>query len=125
MNKEQVKKVLNEKLQSKRLSCWNRGVIYYCYDLLEKVEEKDLPNNFFYLEKLLLNGADNWQDFSWGGKSLLNNFSICDRLTTPTERKRTKNGLLDFNTYEKWLDVQARGLEQGFHLIYLIVNNLI
>ena len=122
MNKEQVKKVLDEKLQAKKLSCWNRGVIYYAFDLLENINDDELPQYFSKLKKLLLNGAINWYDYSWNGYSLCYDWQICERLATPSEQKRTKHGFLRPNKNEEWLDVQRRALFQAFDLIYQIVN---
>lgn len=124
MTKEQVKKVL-EKLQAKRLSCWDRGVIYYAFDLLEKIDADELPKELNSLEKLLLNRAPNWEDFSWGGYSLIYDVDICERLATPSEQKKKDYGRLKPNQYEHWLDVQCRALAQAFHLVYKIVNNII
>lgn len=122
MTKEQVKKVLDEKLQSKKLSYWKRGVILYAYDLLEYVDNNELPKKLSDLEELLLNDADNWQDFSWGGYSLIYEWEICERLSTPSKQKRKKHGLLKPNRKENWLDVQVRALTQACQLIYGIVN---
>lgn len=121
MTKEQVKKVLDEKLL-KRLSCWNRGVIHYAYHLVLCVKDNELPKDFTSLEDLLLNGKDNWKDFSYGGKAYLYGSTICAILATPSMKKRTINGLLKPNKNENWLDVQARALTQASQLIYEIVN---
>lgn len=122
MNKEQVKKVLDERLQSKKLSCWKKGVVYYAFDLLENIDENELLKDFTKLEKLLLNGASNWSDYSWNGYSLCYDWQICERLATPTEQKRTKHGFLRPNKNEEWLDVQRRALFQACDLIHDIVN---
>lgn len=124
MTKEQVKKVLNEKLQAKKLSCWNRGVIYYAFDLLENIDADELPKELKSLEKLLLNGVRNWNDYSWGGYALSYGEEICERLLTPTEQKKKDYGNLQPNRYDDWLDVQRRALVRAFYLIYRIVNNL-
>lgn len=125
MTKEQVKKVLNEKLQAKKLSCWDRGVIYYAFDLLENIDADELPQDFNKLEKLLLNGAPNWDGFSWGACSLIYDGDICERLATPSEQKKKDYGRLKPNQYEHWLDVQTRALTQSFYLVHKIVNNII
>lgn len=118
MTKEQVKEVLEEKLQAKRLSCWDRGVIYYAFDLLENIDADELPKELKSLEKLLLNGAPNWSDYSWGGCALCYDEEICERLATPSEQKKKDYGRLQPNSYEHWLDVQKRALKQAFWLIY-------
>lgn len=122
MTKEQVKKVLNETLERKKLSCWKKGVIYYAFDLLEKIDEDELPKDFRKLENLLLNGSSNWYNYSWHGRALCNNYQISERLATPSVQKRTKHGFLRPNKNEEWLDVQKRALFQACDLIHDIVN---
>ena len=124
MTKEQVKKVLNEKLESKKLSCWDRGVIYYAFDLLKNIDTDELPKEEKSLEKLLLNGVPNWYYYSWAGRALCYDVEICERLATPSEQKKKDYGRLQPNSRENWLDVQARALKQAFYLLYKIVNNI-
>lgn len=98
-------------------SAWGRGVLAYAQDLM-----KNLPNDWEYssaslLEKELLNGASNWEEYSRGGCSLIYNQDICERLSTPSEQKKTLNGERKPNKCEDWLDCQARALYQAFCLI--------
>ena len=73
-------------------------------------------------EQMLLNGADNWSAYSYGGCSLIWNEDIAKTLCTPSELKRTKNGQNDPNSRETWMDVQARALYQAFSLICRQIN---
>lgn len=106
-------------------SAWNKGVTDYALELLEKLEEAindgyfnpaDLANH----EKLkaeLLNGASDWNQYSWGGSGLIYDTDIAESLCTPSELKRKKGGELRPNSREEWLDVQARALGQAFYRI--------
>ena len=68
-------------------------------------------------KKHLLNGADNWKEYSYGGCSFVYNADICLRLCTPSTIKKTKNGMRNPNGKENWLDVQTRALYQASHII--------
>ena len=98
----------------KTRSAWDRGVSLYISDLLDNWEcnapyELDDVN----LVSLLLNGARDWDQYSWGGSSLCYNHQIAERLCSPSELKRTRNGQRRPNHWEEWLDVQTRALEQA------------
>jgi hypothetical protein len=67
--------------------------------------------------KALLNGADNWNESSWGGCYEIYNSDIAERLCTPSELKKTRQGERRPNSREEWLDVQARALHQAERLI--------
>lgn len=106
---EIYKIIENEKKRSK----WGEGVKLYALELLEQLEEN---NQTITLENLL-NGASDWSQYSWGGCSLIYNEDICERLATPSEQKRTRNGELRPNAREEWLDTQARALRHASALI--------
>lgn len=102
-------------------SAWDRGVLAYADELLDNLEEA-IEGGYFYqddleapkiLEKGLLNGADDWSQYSWGGCSLCYDSDIAERLCTPSELKRKRDGDLRPNRSEEWLDVQARALFQA------------
>ena len=116
---------LTKKIEGlKAHSAWARGVKVYALELLEGLEvlevlgESDLPDNWEQLKKLLLNGAENWTAYSWGGCSLIYDQDIARRLCTPSELKKTKGGFRKPNARESWLDCQARALYQACNLIY-------
>ena len=111
-------------------SAWSRGVTEYALELLDKLFE-DIQNGYFdiedidspkMLQKKLLNGADNWGHYSWSGSALVCDFDIAERLCTPSELKRTKNGQRRPNSKEEWLDVQARALYQASRLVQIAAN---
>nr|DAP26633.1 MAG TPA: hypothetical protein [Bacteriophage sp.] len=61
----------------------------------------------------MLNGAQDWEQYSWGGSALIYDYDIAERLCCPSELKKTRNGERRPNSREEWLDVQARALYQA------------
>jgi hypothetical protein len=109
----------------KARSAWDKGVDLYAFDLLEELEQA-ISYGYFdaadleapkLLKRQLLNGADNWHHYSWSGCSLIYNQDIAERLCTPSELKKTRNGQRRPNAQEEWLDVQGRALNQACYLI--------
>ena len=113
---------IREAIENKPIrSAWNRGVKSYAVDLLDELAEniqggyidpEDLDSPAL-LKKALLNGAADWNQYSWGGCSLIYDGDIAGRLCTPSEYKRKRGGDLQPNSRENWLDVQARALYQA------------
>ena len=112
--------------QRKDRSALSRGVTVYALEMVEQLAEAaeggyidadDLlaPR---MLRKALLNGADDWSAYSWGGSSLIYNGDIAARLCCPSELKRTRNGERRPNSREEWLDTQARALFQAANRVY-------
>jgi len=99
-------------------SAWARGVKAYALELLESCEVDALPADRDELKKLLLNGADNWTQYSFGGSAMIYDADICERLCSPSEIKKTRSGELQPNSRETWLDCQARALGQAFSMNY-------
>lgn len=106
-------------------SAWNRGLTVYAAELLEGLKE-DLENGYFdaddlaaprLVERELLNGASDWNQYSWGGCSLIYDRQIAERLCTKSELKITRNGDRNPNNREQWLDVQARALFQASRIV--------
>lgn len=98
-------------------SAWSRGVKEYALELLEDFPADSVYGSPMELNKILLNGARNWSDYSWGGSSLIYDCDIASRLCTPAELKKTHNGERRPNKDEQWLDTQARALNQASHNI--------
>lgn len=107
-------------------SAWDKGVTAYALELVEQLAESadggyldaaDLTAPRM-LRKALLNGADDWSAYSWGGCSLIYNSDIAERLCCPSELKRTRNGERRPNSREEWLDTQARALHQAANRVY-------
>lgn len=106
-------------------SAWTKGVKCYALELLDELDEA-ITNGYFdesdlvspaLLRKQLLNGAESWSQYSWGGCSLIYDEDIAFRLCNPTELKRTKFGKNAPNKTETWIDTQARALHQASKLI--------
>ena len=103
-------------------SAWDKAVTLYALDLLEDVQEgadnmERLPLDGAELERWALNGASCWEQYSNGGCSLCYNADIAARVCTPSELKRTDDGMNNPNSRETWLDVQARALYQACNRI--------
>lgn len=124
---EKIKKIMAAVEERRTRSAWDRGVKAYALELvdfLDEIEEGgyidvDRLTDGAYLGNMLLNGAENWREYSWGasGVSLVYNYDIAQRLCTPSELKRTHNGYRNPNKCEDWLDVQARALYQAFMIV--------
>lgn len=110
----------------KDISAWDKGVTEYATELAESLDNWDKqPESIAELREMMLNGADDWKVYSWGGSSLIYNQDIAERLCSPSELKRVtnKNGLRDYpNSREHWLDVQARALYQAANRVTEIAN---
>ena len=112
------KAVENEKTRG----AWDNGKKEYALELLESLEERSRyegrePESERELKDWLLNGASDWQQYSWGGCSLIYNGDIAERLCSPSELKKTRNGERKPNRSEEWLDTQARALFQAANMI--------
>ena len=106
-------------------SAWNKAVTLYALDLLDDVQEgadnmERLPLDGAELERWALNGANCWEQYSNGGCSICYDADIAARVCTPSELKRTDNGINAPNSRESWLDVQARALYQACNRIRTI-----
>jgi hypothetical protein len=95
---------------TKPRSAWGWAVKSYALELLGGF-------NGEYRAVALLNGAENWKAYSFGGCSLIYDAEIAERLCSPSEFKRKRGGELAPNSLESWLDCQARALSQAARLI--------
>lgn len=103
-------------------SAWEKGVKQYAIELVQAVAEHAeycgvFPATAQELKALALNGARDWREYSYGGSSLIYDYDIAERLCCPSELRRNKCGERNPNSYETWLDVQARALVQAFALV--------
>lgn len=99
-------------------SAWSKGVTLYALELVEELEERAAyegrnPEPGKECRCWMMNGAQSWDQYSWGGSSLIYNEDIAERLCTPSELKKTRNGERRPNSREEWLDTQARALTQA------------
>lgn len=117
---------LAEEVTRNTRSAWDKGVAQYALELLdnlENIEEDDLRSSKM-VEKALLNGAENWKEFSWGGCSLIYDGDIAERLCNPSQLKRSHNGERRPNSAEEWLDTQARALFQAADRVKTAVRKI-
>jgi hypothetical protein len=111
-------KELREAIEKEKArNAWTKGVKEYALELIEEMDESKEFCGSPTDKKELLNGADNWNQYSWGGCSFIYNSDIAERLCSPSELKKTKNGDNRPNANEEWLDVQARALYQAERMI--------
>lgn len=100
-------------------SAWDRGVSAYALELIDSIVEraeyeKHYPETVAELIDYALNGARDWEQYSWGGSALIYDCDIAERLCYPSELKRVKGGERRPNAREEWLDTQARALRQAY-----------
>ena len=69
----------------------------------------------------LLNGAQNWEQYSYGGCAEVYDGDICERLCTESQKKKTRDGELPLMG-EDWLTVQARALRQAARIVIRYAN---
>ena len=121
MNENIIETVKKEVEARTERSAWSKGVTAYALELVEGLEEA-IDGGYFdiadlespkLVERALLNGAGDWEQYSWGGSSLIYDSDIAKRLCCPSELKKTRNGERRPNSREEWLDVQARALFQA------------
>ena len=116
------KKIRSQLESRKDRSAWQKGVTVYALELLDVLEERARyegrnPAPGPECREWLLNGAQNWNQYSWGGSSLIYDCDIAERLCTPSELKKTRHGERRPNSREEWLDTQARALYQASCMI--------
>ena len=118
-----LQKVENVKVRS----AWNNGVKTYAMELLDDAASNRECEEFANLQELkeaILNGAEDWTQYSEGGLSLIYNTDISERLCTPSELKRNKHGIYNPNSRGNWVQCQARALFQAWELIKRIYNEM-
>ena len=121
---EGIIKNLKEK-EKKARSKWSKAVLQDAQGLLKNVIEGYMKDGekVEINEKLLLNGAENWKEFSWNGSALIYNGEIAEHYSTPSELKFwgfTKDGGVKRETNtagEHLFDIQARALYQAWREI--------
>lgn len=127
-----IEKLYQSIESEKQRSAWNKGVTQYALEMVEQLGEQIRDGYFDELDlsdlkkvrTALLNGAENWRQYSWGGCSLIYDSDIAERLCCPSELKKTCNGERRPNSREEWLDVQARALFQAANRICRHIRTL-
>ena len=98
-------------------SAWNRGVHAYAIEIVEGLDDSADLSNETLLRKAMLNGADDWRQYSEGGCALVYDADIAERLCSPSGLKRCKGGERQPNSRETWIECQARALRQAANLV--------
>ena len=123
-------KVAAELEAQKDRSAWGRGVNAYALELLEELRERAAyegrnPEPGKECREWMLNGAQDWAQYSWGGSSLIYDGDIAERLCTPSKLKKTRNGECRPNSREEWLDTQARALNQACNRVARLYRSIV
>ena len=117
-----MQKIRERLAAAKPRSAWNKGVKKIAEDLLDRYEEiirywegsdPVLP----LTEKTVLNGANGWEQYCYGGCAMIYDREIAKTLCTPSELRRTDYGRKAPNLRETWMDVQVRAHVQAWALI--------
>lgn len=127
-----IEKLYQSIESEKQRSAWDKGVTQYALEMVKQLGEQI---NGGYFEELdlteskkvraaLLNGAVDWSQYSWGGCSLIYDSDIAERLCSPSELKKTRNGERRPNSREEWLDTQARALFQAANRVCRHIRTL-
>ena len=111
-------------------SAWGKGVNAYALELVEALRERAEyegrdPESAEECREWMLNGAQDWGQYSWGGSSLIYNGDIAERLCCPSELKKTRNGERRPNSREEWLDTQARALYQACNRVARVYRSIV
>lgn len=110
---------IREALEARKdRSAWHRGVTAYALELVDTLAERAAyegrdPQSRKECRDWMLNGAQDWSEYSYGGCSLICDGDIAARLCSPSELVKTRNGERRPNAREEWLDTQARALSQA------------
>jgi hypothetical protein len=110
--------ILKSLASIKPTSAWRRGVKAYALELVESAEEPLTREN---LSEVVLNGAQDWRQYSEGGCALIFDCDIAERLCSPSGLKKVLGGGRNPNSRETWLDAQARALRQAAEMVRLTI----
>lgn len=119
---KEMQKIRERLAATKPRSAWGKGVKEIAEGLLDQYEEivqcregsDPVPP---LTEKTVLNGANSWEQYCYGGCAMIYDREIAETLCTPSELRRTDHGRKDPNSREIWMDVQVRAHVQAWRLI--------
>lgn len=119
---KEMQKIRERLAATKPRSAWDKGVKEIAEGLLYKYEEivRDREGSDPVpplTEKVVLNGANSWEQYCYGGRAMIYDREIAKTLCTPSELRRTDFGRKDPNPHEIWMDVQVKAHVQAWVLI--------
>ena len=91
-------------------------------DALECGDIESIPEDGRELRALLLNGASDWKQYSWGGCALVYNYDIKEHYLSSSERERYAG---DTVRGTHLLDIQAAALSQACDIVCAAVRALV
>lgn len=99
LDKDYIRCLVENAPQRKNASAWNKGVKNYAVDLIDGLpdayclicaNQSELEECIKILKKLLLNGAENWRQYSYGGFAYIYDEEIAEALCNHSEFRKTK-----------------------------------
>lgn len=119
---KEMQKIRERLAAFKARSAWDKGVKEIAKGLLDRYEEiaryRDGSDPVPPLtEKTVLNGANSWERYCYGGCAMGYDREIAETLCTPSELRRTDYARKAPNSRETWMDVQVRAHVQAWALI--------
>lgn len=127
MNIEELKNKLEEEQKHAR-GAYQKAIYQYAFELVDNIaedytttaEELEHLENITNLKERALNGASDWNQYSWGGSSLCYNYDILTRLFCPSLVKKYQ--YTDTIRGRHLLDYQASALARAFSKINFIIK---
>lgn len=121
---KETQKIRERLAAFKTRSAWSKGVKKIAEGLLDQYEEivRDQEGQSPVpplTEKIVLNGANGWEQYCYGGCAMTYDREIAKTLCTLSELRRTDFGRKAPNVRESWMDVQVRAHVQAWALIKL------
>lgn len=128
MKIEELKHILEKEHEETR-GTYRKAIILYALELVENIGDhytttQEQRDNIEKIDKqtlkaLALNGADSWEQYSWGGCSFVYSSDILNVLFCPSIAKKYENAEAVGGVH--LLDRQAHALARAFsHILYTI-----
>ena len=112
-----------EKLSRTERSCWSRGVASlirdYAEEVLQEHDGETVSNKELF--RLWNCGNETLRDAVYYGCFDIWNYDIAKRLCTPSQFKKSKEGMRSPNRCETWLDVEYKAIYRAVCLTYNIL----
>lgn len=127
MNIRELKNELEEEQKHAR-GVYQKAICQYAFELVDNIadnykttaEELEHLESITNLKERALNGASDWEQYSWGGSSLCYNYDILTRLFCPS--LVNKYQYTDTIRGRHLLDYQASALSKAFSKINFIIK---